>query len=268
MATKTVQDSSLTAVANAIRAKTGKSASMEFPGEFVSEIGSISGGGGGDPGDWRNFTKHMYSIHSQNIGGLTWPEHIQADFSYAKALDNAFNIDTWADLGLRKITVTPPITAPTGACSSMFAGIRKGLSEIVFTSTFVTSSNVRNIFQYCNELVTITGNLDWSAVSSAWGFEGAFASCSKLENVSFVANCIKYNLNMADCVALSNASLASVANALNSTASGQWVKFNATPKAALTSIMGTVSDGTFTLDASGSVSLQSFITGTKGWTLS
>ena len=43
MATKTVQDSSLTAVANAIRAKTGKSASMEFPDGFVSEIGSISG---------------------------------------------------------------------------------------------------------------------------------------------------------------------------------------------------------------------------------
>lgn len=47
MATKTVQDASLTAVADAIRAKTGKSASMEFPDEFVSEIGSISGGGGG-----------------------------------------------------------------------------------------------------------------------------------------------------------------------------------------------------------------------------
>ena len=46
MATKTVQDSSLTAVADAIRAKTGKSARMQFPAEFVSEIGSISGGGG------------------------------------------------------------------------------------------------------------------------------------------------------------------------------------------------------------------------------
>lgn len=47
MGIKTVQDSSLTAVADAIRAKTGKSASMEFPTEFVSEIGSIGGGGGG-----------------------------------------------------------------------------------------------------------------------------------------------------------------------------------------------------------------------------
>ena len=36
-------ESGLTAIADAIRAKTGKSASMQFPGEFVSEIGSISG---------------------------------------------------------------------------------------------------------------------------------------------------------------------------------------------------------------------------------
>lgn len=39
-------NSNLTDIADAIRAKTGKSASMEFPSEFVSEIESISGGGG------------------------------------------------------------------------------------------------------------------------------------------------------------------------------------------------------------------------------
>jgi hypothetical protein len=40
-----VADTELTSVANAIRAKTGKSTQIEFPTEFVSEIGSISGGG-------------------------------------------------------------------------------------------------------------------------------------------------------------------------------------------------------------------------------
>lgn len=34
-------------VADAIREKTGRSAKLDFPTEFVSEIGSISGGGGG-----------------------------------------------------------------------------------------------------------------------------------------------------------------------------------------------------------------------------
>lgn len=36
-------------VADAIREKTGKSAKLEFPDEFISEIEGISGGGGDDP---------------------------------------------------------------------------------------------------------------------------------------------------------------------------------------------------------------------------
>lgn len=35
----------LTSIANAIRGKTGKTASLKYPAEFVSEINSISGGG-------------------------------------------------------------------------------------------------------------------------------------------------------------------------------------------------------------------------------
>lgn len=44
MANYVVSDTSLTAVADAIRTKTGKSAQMAFPTEFVSEIGSIQSG--------------------------------------------------------------------------------------------------------------------------------------------------------------------------------------------------------------------------------
>lgn len=42
-----VDGADLTSVANAIRAKSGGSASLAFPGGFVSEIGSIQTGGGG-----------------------------------------------------------------------------------------------------------------------------------------------------------------------------------------------------------------------------
>lgn len=42
-----VKDSSLTAVADSIRKKTGKSEKLTFPAEFVSEIESITTGGGG-----------------------------------------------------------------------------------------------------------------------------------------------------------------------------------------------------------------------------
>ena len=40
-------DADLASVANAIRAKSGGSGSLAFPAGFVSEIGNISGGGGG-----------------------------------------------------------------------------------------------------------------------------------------------------------------------------------------------------------------------------
>lgn len=47
MTVKTVQDASLTSVANAIRAKGGTSAQLTFPADFVTAIENISGGGGG-----------------------------------------------------------------------------------------------------------------------------------------------------------------------------------------------------------------------------
>lgn len=47
MATKLVQDSSLTAIADAIRAKSGTSAALTFPSGFASAIADIPTGGGG-----------------------------------------------------------------------------------------------------------------------------------------------------------------------------------------------------------------------------
>ena len=43
-----VNSTDLTSVADAIRAKSGGSSSLEFPTDFVSEIGSIPSGGGGN----------------------------------------------------------------------------------------------------------------------------------------------------------------------------------------------------------------------------
>lgn len=48
MANYIVSDTDLTAVANAIRTKSGTSASLTFPADFVSAVEAISTGGGGD----------------------------------------------------------------------------------------------------------------------------------------------------------------------------------------------------------------------------
>lgn len=57
-------ESDLTSVANAIRAKTGGTADLAFPADFVSEIGSISGGGG--------YTIDDVIEHDNYIGNITY----------------------------------------------------------------------------------------------------------------------------------------------------------------------------------------------------
>lgn len=59
-------ESDLTSVANAIRAKTGGTADLAFPADFVSEIGSISGGGGLDWADVTEVTIGANTINNTN----------------------------------------------------------------------------------------------------------------------------------------------------------------------------------------------------------
>lgn len=51
-------ESGLTDIADAIRAKTGGTADLQFPGDFISEIGSIETGGGGM--DWDGYVNSTY----------------------------------------------------------------------------------------------------------------------------------------------------------------------------------------------------------------
>lgn len=61
----TALDTSLTAIADAIRAKTGGSSQLVFPMQFVSEIGNIPSGGGSYSGTFtpasRQFTYTFYA---------------------------------------------------------------------------------------------------------------------------------------------------------------------------------------------------------------
>lgn len=241
------------------------SATLDAYADLVDAI--ETGGGGGDTGDWRGATKYMQNVKFKSVSGLTYPEHIQVDLSNANNLDSAFNINTWADVGLRKITLTPPTTTTAFTCQNAFAAVRVGLTEIVFTATLAHVNNARQMFQNCSVLTSITGNIDLSSCPSAWALQSAFQGCSALENVSFIADCINYSVSFADCSALTNESLASIANALNSSVTSQTLTLHSTPKGALSDIMGSVTGGVFEIDASGATSLQDFVTNTKGWTI-
>ena len=87
MATYNVQGTSLTAVADAIRAKTGKSASMQFPSEFVSEIEGIEATSQFDENAdfcfWDYDGTPLYSYTMAEIQAMTElpapPDHSQDD---------------------------------------------------------------------------------------------------------------------------------------------------------------------------------------------
>ena len=113
---------------------------------------------------------------------------------------------------------------------------------------------------------TIVANIDFTSVAS----NQTYVFGINVVNVTCVPNTLGYNLNIGDASKLSTASIISIANCLKAV-SGKTITFNATPKAALSTIMGTVTNnGTydlFTEDAGGNTSLMNFITTTKGWTV-
>lgn len=81
-----VSDTDLTSVANAIRTKGGTSAQLEFPTEFVSAIGAISGGGGAGAvtQDQDGYLVLSDEGGGGNIGGLAnLPDISDTDITFA-----------------------------------------------------------------------------------------------------------------------------------------------------------------------------------------
>lgn len=116
--------------------------------------------------------------------------------------------------------------------------------------------------------VTFNGNsarwISYSKSNTLWLPTG-----SNLEEIRFVPNSMTYNgtYNFSQHGKLSDASLVSIANAMAENTS-KAIDLHADVIARLPNIMGTVSDGTFALDANGTITLQDFIANTKGWTVS
>lgn len=196
-------------------------------------------------------------------------------------LQNAFS-GAWDVANWTSITIKPPIsrkdTRNMFYCSS--SKVDTALQSIIIDGTLLClQSSQASLFGNRKALKTIQGILDFTNITRADAYSGTSASnnlfynCQALENLEIVAGSMTLlttNWNLSWCSALSDDSLVTIANALKDTYSGT-VTFHATPKARLSSILGTVSvnDGLsiFEINAGGSVNLQDFLTTTKGVTL-
>lgn len=272
-----VDGADLTSVANAIRTKGGTSAQLAFPQGFVDAVEAIPSGSS-------DFTMPADTIRQLRFRkGKGSDSEIYVDFSKFPNLmsyQDSFNGSN-AESNWSKITIKPHSGAKD-ARGMFYCSTSAGdyaLKEIVIDGTLkpsITTSGA--LFGVRKGLKTVTGLISLAGVTRAECYNATntnnmVCNCIALQTISFVAGSMPNtttNWNLSWCSALSDDSLVSIANALKDTYSGT-ITFHATPKAKLANIMGTVStDGTlstFTIDANGTVSLQNFITNTKGATL-
>lgn len=217
---------------------------------FIDKIGDLS-----SITNASNMFTYAYNLEEVDLNGLSLTNINNASsmFSHCMLLRSI----NWGDCDLSAVS----------NINNIFDSA-VSIEEVSLPGTAIhITTNVGAAFRYCYRLESLDlSNVDFSSNVT---FSQMFAYIKNLKNVTFKQNAgIANNIEFSSCELLTDASLVSIANALATGVSGKSVKFHSTPKARLSTIMGTVSDGLFVLDQSGSVSLQDYITTTRGWTIS
>lgn len=259
-------------IADAIRAKTGSEAQLT-PAEMVTEIGSIQTGGGTDYFQYaRGLDYFFYLPYSKTY---QYPfEEITINAPLVTRINNFFSTGAFSSAsvkprGIKKITLN--IQNISG--SNIFNGATD-LEEVV-----INAENSKNYapqsaaFAWLKGLKKIS-NIIFDASGANWTFFTAnhplyFANGSSLEEIRFVPNSMTYNgtYNLNAHGHLSDESLVSIANAMSADNATKQIDLHATASAKLSTIIGTVTDGMFSVDANGITTLLDFITNVKGWTV-
>ena len=214
------------------------------------------GGGGGI-----NLLPYVSSIQGlfQDCVG---PENVVLDFTGNETIANISSVG-FRGTGVKHLTIKNLNSAKTTFTMAAFAYLWADIETITFENCSFSSVSLESFCRSANKLTSIIGEID----------------CTNTNNINFcfgnaiVDFRIKRNtLSKSSTAATwggngwSNASFVSLANGFNPTAAGTF-KMSATQLAKCATIIGTVTDGLFVEDASGSVTLSDFIANTKGWTL-
>lgn len=282
MANYIASDTDLTAVADAIRAKSGGSSQLAFPAGFVSEIQAIPSGGGGDtleikgfsliqcayesgmPTKWKLSSNYLTNIALQQTGGSPH--------------DNFVAVEE-VEIAGEAISAGMLVRGDFRA-NAVYALKKINLNNIPLSNidvlAFAYGANKNPYFE------SLLG-LNFSKIGGGNYRIRNMTNLGALKNVTVKANTLgqldligqTYNYwNISQSPLLTDASLVSMANGLCALHTSK-LQLHATPKARCSTLMGTVSSVTddtgtydfFTADANGTVSLADFITTTKGWTL-
>lgn len=264
-------ESNLTAVANSIRAKTGQSEALAFPDGMVSAVSGIK------TAPWWIDKMVNAPYLFQNV---TLPEKCEFDFSFLPVSEdtqvNMTNLFNQAK-GVKEITVTFPSSKKV--CIGYILNGVKTIEKVVFKGDFDVAQNPwggvlagLGAFALCSNLKTIEstatfgGNEFLRKEATAYNL---FYNCTNLVDVRFTPNSAQQDWMFKWSPNLSDATLVSAANAL--TVGSHTLTLHATAYARCAQIKGredtSVEGGSFITDENGDITLETYITTNKGWSL-
>lgn len=265
-------ESNLTTVADSIRAKTGQSETLAFPDGMVSAINSI-----------QTTPSNLQQLSSLANGFATasMPENFTLDVSFSNSSTFSFYQTFRQCSGLKQVIIIPPNKSKIAVGLSFF-DVGNTLTKITFQGNFTFAKTISSVYgqvalgAFANstgleEIVSSTP-LGATFMSNADSYYNPLFNCSALKEVRFERGAasdgdwvFKWSPNLSD------ETLISMGNALNLTGSSTVLTLHPTAYARCAQIKGRedtdVEGECFIADENGDITLETYITENKGWSL-
>lgn len=202
----TALDTALTNIADSIRAKTGKTASLTIE-QMPSEIESISGGGSSEVDENLKYATKV------SFAKATLPDTFEVTLP-----DKQTDYSNMFDLASVKHITIHSAGKPTSLVRTFFRANNGGLYTVTldFDTSKVTSyENCFNfgIGAWGRNFTTINGVLDFTSVTQN-GVRSVFVATSNLKDVTFAANTLGVSFNASTIPNINDTSLLSLLNSL------------------------------------------------------
>ena len=256
----------LKAIADGIRQGSGVSGELTFPDGMAEAAAQKSSG-------MPEIFEQLVGLSNGFNGVTSLPDTLALDLSFIKSGKCVLHQTFKECTSLKNVTLTIPDGAELslGLCFfNCFA-----LKKITLSGNFVHATKetyagapaALGAFAGCSKLEEISSSkpLGIMYISNQTFYYNPFYNCAALKEVRFERQVAATDWLFKWSPVLSDATLISVANAL--TVGSYTLTLHATAAARCAEIVGTVSDGVVTADSGGTTTLTEFITTTKGWSL-
>lgn len=209
-------NAALLETANAIRAKTGgtESINFEYPNGFKEAVESIDTETAYNEGFEEGFNKGNVLYYASSLSGVyqgvIFPENFDFVLKVKKLSSQATSIFNNAK-NIKTLKIISEETNELGVNISHAFSNATDLRIIDFREVNNHFTLMTSAFYNCNSLISIIGALDVSRVPQ---FQMSFANIFKLVDIEFVKNTINHTISFSSSSALSDKSIQSIIDGL------------------------------------------------------